>query len=171
MITIRTCTTRSGTIEWEVPEELAQKLAELPKDRRNRVEIRIRKLLRRICFLRGLAERSTNRTEAHALLDQELKRARARIRDVEGSIEGIISMMSSSMHINLPYALEVDARLRGDADYRGRVTAEIGFYAHTIAVAELYPSYVRALTILNRHMHTAARHIGMLRDAENVIKH
>lgn len=171
MITIRTCTTRTGVIEWVVPPEVEELLESQSPEEREATERRIRKLLRRIAFLRGRAEISPFSGAAHEVINGQLHMANKRILDLCGNIdEAMDRQVSNKLRWELPYRIEEAAKLMRDTELADRVTLGLGFYVHIITLSETDPRFARAQLVLDRQLHAAARALRAVFDAEAVRK-
>lgn len=175
MITIRTCTTRSGAIEWEVPRQLEEKLRNLPAPERDRAELRIRKTLRRLAFLRACAENSRNAVISHQYIDTEIERASRRLFDICGNPGEALDMgVMSKFSWTPPYQIEETTDLLNEREreiVRGRLQKGAGFYLLILTLSEINPDFVKGMTVLNRHLWKAARNLGMLWKAEGAVRH
>jgi hypothetical protein len=175
MITIRTCTTRSGIIEWEVPRQLEEKLRSLSASERERAELRIRKTLRRLTFLRACAENSRNAVISHQYIDTEIERASRRLFDICGDPGRALDMeVMSKLTWTPPYQIEQTADLLDPCEreiVRSRLQKGAGFYLLVLTLSEIEPEFAKGMTILNRHLRKAARNLGMLWRAEQAVRH
>lgn len=175
MITIRTCTTRAGTIEWEVPQRLEEKLKELPLPEREKAERRICKMLRRLAFLRACAENSLNAEISHRYIDTEIETASNRIFDICGNPGHALDMAVMSKYSwTPPYKIEEMAAYmkqpQKDIVIR-RLHRGTGFYVLMLTLSEIDPKFKKGLKVLGVHLHKAARNLGILLSAEKAIKH